>query len=573
MKATKFAAVCLSAFMIFGNLVSTGTYDVRAAEETTAEETTEDSIVITEGTRIADNKLVYGDITYEIVDGNHLEVLTGKTAKGSVYIPLFISGLPVTAIKASAFKSSAITNVKIERNVTFIGEYAFRNCSQLKDVQIENPNCVIEGGRDTICNVKLGPVYNGVISGYEGSTAEQLAIGDPSKPYCEFNNLGLPFEVDENDLPRKPVVTTTEAVTTAAPTTTTTTEAATTTTTSKATTTKTTTAKTTTTKTTTAKTTTIITSSTMAATTVSSSATTSNTTNTSNTTTTTTTANTTTTAAAVTAFGGTGKNMSRITVQAEEVTTTTVSYPPAVQGKPVFHLSSTEVCLDDARSKNVHIELMVDGANGLYCNTLVYLYFDSRMKVGEAFCGPAIQKLANGQATGDTGDFLVLVTAGRDNDGKDGVMWEIEFTLPKDCQVGDEFKYEIGPTKYGEMPLFTNILYDEKGEAMTEHIFTKGVASGTIKVIDNPPYALGDVNNDKFIDAADASRILAEYAARSSGNNRIFTNFQQQIAADVNVNGIIDAVDASLVLSYYAYASGNGEIGSLTGYLEQRMRR
>ena len=96
MKATKFAAVCLSAFMIFGNLVSAGLYDVRAAEETTAEDTTEDSIVITEGTRIADNKLVYGDITYEIVDGNHLEVLTGKTAQGSVYIPLFISGLPVT---------------------------------------------------------------------------------------------------------------------------------------------------------------------------------------------------------------------------------------------------------------------------------------------------------------------------------------------------------------------------------------------------------------------------------------------------------------------------------------------
>ena len=177
--------------------VSAGLYDVRAAEETTAEDTTEDSIVITEGTRIADNKLVYGDITYEIVDGNHLEVLTGKTAQGSVYIPLFISGLPVTAIKASAFKSSTVTNVKIERNVTFIGEYAFRNCKDLKEIQIENPDCVIQGGRDTICNVKLGPEYHGVISGYEGSTAQQLAIGDTAKPYCEFHSLGFPFEVDE----------------------------------------------------------------------------------------------------------------------------------------------------------------------------------------------------------------------------------------------------------------------------------------------------------------------------------------------------------------------------------------
>ena len=122
MKAKKIAAVCLSALMLFGNLASAGRFEARA-EETAANE-----IVITEGTRIADNQLVYGDVTYEIVNGNHLEVVSGKAATGSVYIPLFISGLPVTAIRHNAFRGSAITSVRIERNVSFIGNIAFNLC-------------------------------------------------------------------------------------------------------------------------------------------------------------------------------------------------------------------------------------------------------------------------------------------------------------------------------------------------------------------------------------------------------------------------------------------------------------
>lgn len=259
------------------------------------------------------------------------------------------------------------------------------------------------------------------------------------------------------------------------------------------------------------------------------------------------------------------------TVKAQEITTTTVTYAPAVQGKPVFHLSSTEVCLDDAVSKKQHVELIVDGANGMYCNSLIYLYYDKRMKVGEAYCGPAASKLACAQAAGDTDDFIVLVTAGFENYGKDGVMWEIDFTLPEDCEVGDEFKFEVGPAPYGEEPLFTNIAYDEVGMAMTQHIFTEGLAQGSIKVIDNPPYELGDVNNDKLIDAADASKILAEYALRSSGKNSKF-NKQQRVAADVNTDGVIDAVDASLVLGFYAYVSGNGDVNSLVEYIERKGR-
>ena len=252
------------------------------------------------------------------------------------------------------------------------------------------------------------------------------------------------------------------------------------------------------------------------------------------------------------------------------ITTTTVSYPPANPGEPVFHLSDTVVCLDDAQTKNQHVTISVDGANGLYCNTLIYVYFDSRMKVGEAYGGPAIQKLATGQAVGDTGDFIVLVTAGRANDGKDGVMWEIEFTLPSDCQVGDVFTFEIGPTKYGMEPIFSDVDCSTEGMALTDYIFTKGIDAGSITVVDNQPYALGDVNNDKLIDSVDASMVLAEYAFVSSGNGTRFRNNQQPVAADVDENGIVDAVDASTILAYYAYVSGNGENIPFTDFVKRK---
>ena len=65
---------------------------------------------------------------------------------------------------------------------------------------------------------------------------------------------------------------------------------------------------------------------------------------------------------------------------------------------------------------------------------------------------------------------------------------------------------------------------------------------------------LGDINNDEFIDAADASAVLSAYAKTSSGLSSELTPMQA-VAADVNKDNIVDAVDASCVLSYYAYAS------------------
>ena len=64
----------------------------------------------------------------------------------------------------------------------------------------------------------------------------------------------------------------------------------------------------------------------------------------------------------------------------------------------------------------------------------------------------------------------------------------------------------------------------------------------------------GDINDDFFVDAVDASLLLAEYARISSGKAQMFSE-EQKKAADWNGDGITDAVDASCVLKEYVRLS------------------
>ncbi|EWM52511.1 dockerin type I domain-containing protein [Ruminococcus flavefaciens] len=258
------------------------------------------------------------------------------------------------------------------------------------------------------------------------------------------------------------------------------------------------------------------------------------------------------------------------TTTAKPTTTTTTAIKPAEQGKPVFRMSSTQVYHDLSHGSHQHISLSVEGADGLYCDTLIYVYYDKRLTLGEAVPGAAVSKLTTGQYVGDTGDFIVLNTAGSENAGRDGIMWDFDFIVPEDTNVGDVFEINIGASKYGEIqPLFTDFEYDSKGTAMTKYIFTEGLASGKIEVIPNPPYSLGDVNNDKLIDSVDASAVLAEYASLSGNHGTTFIDARQLIAADVNRDNKADSVDASLILAYYAYISGNNPFCDLESYLQK----
>jgi Na+-translocating ferredoxin:NAD+ oxidoreductase RNF subunit RnfB len=60
-----------------------------------------------------------------------------------------------------------------------------------------------------------------------------------------------------------------------------------------------------------------------------------------------------------------------------------------------------------------------------------------------------------------------------------------------------------------------------------------------------------DVNSDGFIDSVDASMVLKEYAAISSGKDTSFNKTQLHLA-DYDNNGMIDSVDAAGIMQVYA---------------------
>lgn len=263
-------------------------------------------------------------------------------------------------------------------------------------------------------------------------------------------------------------------------------------------------------------------------------------------------------AAALTLFI-TGSYLSYIpqTVNAETTTDT------VVQGLPVFNISETKAYASDVIvGMPQRVTLSVKGADGLYCSSDIYIYYDSRLKLaGEAVPGAAISdQLTSVQSPGDTGDFIFLSTAGSADNGKDGDMWHIDFELPNNAKVGDRFEVYVGKPKYeGRVPsLFTNFEDDSNGKAMNSHIFSVG-AKGGVEVIADPAVVMGDVDENGYIDGMDASIIITEYAHVSVGNDMSFTGRQFK-AADINGDGVLSAVDASLVLSYYAYISGNGTL-------------
>ena len=72
-------------------------------------------------------------------------------------------------------------------------------------------------------------------------------------------------------------------------------------------------------------------------------------------------------------------------------------------------------------------------------------------------------------------------------------------------------------------------------------------------------YALGDLNEDGYVNSSDASLALNDYASFSAGNGHILEDILL-VAGDANFDGVLNAFDSSLILSYYAYtSSGNNE--------------
>lgn len=106
----------------------------------------------------------------------------------------------VTKLEDNLFTGcSSLKSIVVPASVTEIGEAVFSQCSSLEEITILNPNCVLFDDAETICNTLAedsSPIFSGIISGYEGSTAQAYA----EKYGLRFHSLGEAFAWETGDV-------------------------------------------------------------------------------------------------------------------------------------------------------------------------------------------------------------------------------------------------------------------------------------------------------------------------------------------------------------------------------------
>ncbi len=100
------------------------------------------------------------------------------------------------------------------------------------------------------------------------------------------------------------------------------------------------------------------------------------------------------------------------------------------------------------------------------------------------------------------------------------------------------------------------VTFTLKPKALTEGTYNVYISTtdkalkkvASFKYGTKPPFELGKVNDDDYIDSRDALLVL-QYAAKVDGCE---LNATQLLAADVNKDGVVDSRDALLILQYAA---------------------
>ena len=153
-------------------------------------------------------------------------------------------------------------------------------------------------------------------------------------------------------------------------------------------------------------------------------------------------------------------------------------------------------------------------------------------------------------------------------DGQSDLWWQSGPTLGNNNF--DEQKNSVNPI-YGCAVNNTYVVIPFGDEIVREAVTTQTSAVTTAPITteaQTATYSSGDIDNDKKINAVDASMVLTYYAMISTKKSGDLSEIQQK-AADVDKNGVINAVDASNILSYYAYTSTeSGNIMSFENFMK-----
>lgn len=118
-----------------------------------------------------------------------------------------------------------------------------------------------------------------------------------------------------------------------------------------------------------------------------------------------------------------------------------------------------------------------------------------------------------------------------------------------------------------DISISANDVYDVRIEGMEEPIeYTVNFFSLADVQDESGENLIGDVNNDGFVDADDATAVLVEYSLLSTNQSGSFSELQKK-SADINSDGFTDADDATKILEYYAYVSTNSDNISMKEWL------
>lgn len=160
--------------------------------------------------------------------------------------------------------------------------------------------------------------------------------------------------------------------------------------------------------------------------------------------------------------------------------------------KPSLYVSQFDLKIKETAGQTIAVNVTLEGADMNWSTSGIHLFYDNRLKlVTDEFerpvtFGKALSDLSKGCTVLESSDSnmneLFIATASSKDYGRDGVIATLNFKIPSNVSIGDEFKIEA---RYVPDSMFTNTKNDKQGRLMQAYLFTQGLNSGYIKVIDD----------------------------------------------------------------------------------------